>query len=163
MLNLTDNLYFYNITVTLFIFWHKFKIPNISGSSAPVIMIADYLLLYNITYDSHPWCMCVCVCERESVMVAGVSVFCVRYVLRTKKHLSMKHSCHGYWACVQRGFHWIWKYWWSLQEKEKIIIVWTRWLTRIKMAKLTFLLNSLACTVHLECVTPRDEAKSGYF
>ena len=32
-------------------------------------MIADYLLLYNITHESHPWCICVCVCVcvRESL------------------------------------------------------------------------------------------------
>jgi hypothetical protein len=34
---------------------------------------------------------------------------------------------------------------------EKKNVVWTQWLTRIKMAKLIFSLNSLACTVHLEC------------
>jgi len=62
-------------------------------------MIADYLLLYNITCESHPSyaCVRVCVCEGLSVvlMVVGISVFCVRYVLRKKKHLSMKHSCRG--------------------------------------------------------------------
>jgi len=35
--------------------------------------------------------------------------------------------------------------------RKKIIVVWTRWLTGIKMVKFTFALNSLACTVHLEC------------
>ena len=153
--NLTDNLYLYafcNITVTL----EHCAFYDINSKYATfhiALPVSPWLLTiscYTISHMSH----ILGVCEWVSPWLSWLLAFlCSVWVTcRERRNVRVSSTVAMVTGCVfckvsnkfeNTGDH--------HGRRKKIIVVWTRWLTRINMAKLTFPLNSLSCTVHLEC------------